>query len=114
LRAVFSTVRWKRPKKGPHQSPRQERFYIILPLAKNDVILSFVGFVQPKPNPPKVDLLQKAFTNMLPRCAVTFCASGAESRPVSIIKEDFQATSLGELARFDVEDDDPGLCGRNL
>lgn len=51
---------------------------------------------------------------MLPRCAVTLCASGAESRPVAVIKEDFQATFLGKFARFDVEDDDPGLCSRNL
>jgi hypothetical protein len=51
---------------------------------------------------------------MLPRCVVTMCASGAESRPVPVIKEDFQATSLGKFARFDVEDDDPGLCRQIL
>jgi len=48
---------------------------------------------------------------MLPRRVVTVGAGGAEGRPVTTIKKDLQARSLGKLARFDVEDDDPGLYG---
>ena len=48
---------------------------------------------------------------MLPHRVVTVGAGGAEGRPVTTIKKDLQACSLGKLARFDGEDDDPGLCG---
>jgi hypothetical protein len=39
---------------------------------------------------------------------------GAEGRPVAVIEEDLQAALLGKFARLGVEDDDPGLCDRNL
>jgi hypothetical protein len=51
---------------------------------------------------------------MLPHRAATVGAGGTKDRPVTVIKEDLKADLLGKLARFDVEDDDPGLCGRSL
>ena len=45
---------------------------------------------------------------------MTMGTGGAEGRPVTVIEEDFQAALLGKLARLDVEDDDPGLCDRDL
>jgi len=42
------------------------------------------------------------------------CTGGAEGGPVTVIKEDLQAALLRKLARLDVEDDDPGLCDRDL
>ena len=97
-----------------HQSPRQERFCIVLPFTKDNVFISFICLVQPKPYPPKIDLLQEAFTNMLPRRTVTMGTDGAESGPVAIIEENLQATLPGKLARLDVKDDNPGLCDRKL
>jgi hypothetical protein len=45
---------------------------------------------------------------------MTMGTGGAEGRPVTIIEEDLQAALFGKLARLDVEDDDPGLCDRDL
>lgn len=112
--AVFSYRSLGIFKERPYQSPRQERLYIILPLANNDVPLSFVGFVQAEPNPPEVNFLQKAFTNVLPRCVMTASAGGAEGRPVTVVKEDLQAALLRNLAGFDVKYDDPRLYGQSL
>jgi hypothetical protein len=44
----------------------------------------------------------------------TMGTCGAEDRPVTVIEEDLQATLLGKLARLGVENDDPGLCDRDL
>ena len=98
----------------PHQSSRQERFNIILPLANDDVLLSFVGLVQPEPHPPKVNFLQKAFTDVLPRRVMALSAGRAEGRPVAVVKKDLQAALLRNLARFNVEYDDPRLCSQRL
>jgi hypothetical protein len=45
---------------------------------------------------------------------MTMGTGGAEGRPVTVIEEDLQATPLGKLARLNVEDDDSGLCDRDL
>jgi hypothetical protein len=47
---------------------------------------------------------------------MTLGTGGAEGGPVTVIDEDLQAALLQvvKLARLDVEDDDPGLCNRNL
>jgi hypothetical protein len=45
---------------------------------------------------------------------MTMGTGSAEGGPVTVIEEDLQAALLGKLARFDVEDDDPGLCDRDL
>jgi len=45
---------------------------------------------------------------------MTLGTGGAEGRPVTVIEEDLQAAPLGNLARLDMEDDDPGLCERDL
>jgi hypothetical protein len=45
---------------------------------------------------------------------MTMGTGGAEGRPVTVIEEDLQTGLLGKLARLDVEDDDPGLCDRDL
>lgn len=97
-----------------HQSPRQKRFYIILILADDNILISFICLVQPEPYPPKIDFLQKAFTNVLPCRMTTTSTGGAESRPVTVIEKDLQAAFLGKLARLDVEDDDSRLCDRDL
>jgi hypothetical protein len=41
-------------------------------------------------------------------------ADGTKRRPVPVIEEDLQSALPGELARFDVENDDPRLCGQDL
>ena len=45
---------------------------------------------------------------------MTLGTGGAEGGPVTFIEEDLQAPLLGKLARLDVEDDDSGLCDRDL
>jgi hypothetical protein len=45
---------------------------------------------------------------------MTMGTGSAEGRPVTVIEEDLQAGPLGKLARLDMEDDDPGLCERDL
>lgn len=46
---------------------------------------------------------------------MTMGTGSAEGGPVTVIEEDLQAALLGKkLARFDVEDYDPGLCDRDL
>jgi len=45
---------------------------------------------------------------------MTMGTGGAEGRPITVIEEDLQAGLLGKLARLDVENDDPGLCDRDL
>ena len=97
-----------------YQSPRQKRFRIILILAEDNILISFICLVQPEPYPPKIDLLQESFTNVLPRRMMTLSTGGAEGGPVTVIDENLQAALLGKLARLDVEDDNPGLCDRNL
>ena len=45
---------------------------------------------------------------------MTLGTGGAEDGPVTVIEEDLQAALLGKLARLGVENDDPGLCDRDL
>jgi len=71
-----------------HQSPRQKRFRIILILPKDNILISFICLVQPEPYPPKIDLLQEAFTNVLPRHTMTMGTGSAEGRPITVIEED--------------------------
>lgn len=92
-----------------HQCLRQECPRITFPFAKNVIPLPFISLVQPEEHPPEVELLDKAFANMIPHHPMTMGTGGAEGRPIAIIEEDFQAAFLGKLARLNVEDDDAGL-----
>ena len=46
---------------------------------------------------------------------MTMGTGGTEGRPVTVVEKDLQTALLFKLlARLDVEDNDPGLCGRDL
>ena len=75
--------------KVTNQCLRQEWLRITFPLAKNVILVPFIGLVQPEPHPPEVEFLYKAFANMLPHRQVTRGTGGAKGRPIAIIEEDF-------------------------
>lgn len=91
----------------------QEGLRITLPLSDDIVSIALVRLVEPKPHATKVELLDEAFTNVLPVRIVTVGADSAESGPVRLVEENLKTRLLVQLPRDDIENDNAGFCHAN-